>query len=89
MLYCYDTCRLKINLNLSRVSIEGVKTLCPLFKILVVSYLLTEKMYIQNLLLMSILHNPVIESFIFLYQNMLNYTVYINNSIIVLNLYLF
>ena len=30
-----------------------------------VSYLLTKKTYIQNLLLMSILHNPVIESFIF------------------------
>ena len=32
-----------------------------------VSYLLTEteKAYIQNLLLMSILHNPIIESFIF------------------------
>ena len=29
-----------------------------------VLYLLTEKMYIQNLLLMSILHIPVIESFI-------------------------
>ena len=44
----------------------------------------------ENLLLISILHNPVIESFIFfLYQNMLNYSVYINNSIIVWNLYLF
>ena len=46
-----------------------------------VSYLLTKKTCIQILFLMSILHNSIIEFFIFnIYQNMLNHLVYTNNS---------